>query len=160
MSVQSDEHHELQQIFDHAQNGTNEQTTPTRGLRARFSRASIYSLHSLHKMTSMRSLIQRKFSRDLTKKDSRLKILIEATQKVTTGDQGTIVKISKDDAKQQLKITKDDLRKDLLSDKKPDEGGYDSDAELLDDLAKNLGKKTPSKRASIHNVNWSPSAGR
>lgn len=159
-SVRSDELHELHQIFDHAQDGTNKQATPTRGSRARFSRASIYSLHTLQKMTSMHSLIKRKLSKDLTKKDSRLKILIEATQKVTTGDHGTVVRISKDEAKQQLKITKDDLHKDLLSDKKPYEGGYDSDAEMLDDLARNLGKKTPSKRVSIHSVNWSPSTGR
>ncbi|KZM20061.1 Nicotinamide-nucleotide adenylyltransferase [Ascochyta rabiei] len=155
-SVRSDELHELHQIFDHAQD---DEASPIRTPRTRFSRASIYSLHSLHKMTSMRSLIKRKFSRDLVRKDSGLKIHIEATQKVTTGEQDTIVRTSKDEAKQQLKITKDDLRKDLLSDKKPDEGGYDSDAEMLDDFARNLGKKTPSKRASIHSVNWSPSIG-
>lgn len=107
----------------------------------------------------MRSLIKRKFSRDLSKKDPGLKIHIEASQRVTTVDEDTVV-ISREEARKQLKITKDDLRKDLLSDKKPDEGGYDSDAEVLDDLAKNMGKKTPSKRASIHSVNWSPSAAR
>lgn len=107
----------------------------------------------------MRSLIKRKFSRDL-KKDSGLNIHIEATQKVTTGNQDTVIRTSKDEAKQQLRITKEDLRKDLLSDKKPDEGGYDSDAEMLDDIAKNIGKRTPSKRASIHSVSWSPSNGR
>lgn len=111
-------------------------------------------------MTSMRSLIKRKFSRDLAKKESSLKIHIEATQKVTTENQDTVVITSKEEARQQLKITKQDLRKDLLSDKKPDEGGYDSDAEVLDDIARNLGKKTPSKRASIHSVNWSPSTAR
>ncbi|KAJ4347574.1 hypothetical protein N0V95_005311 [Ascochyta clinopodiicola] len=146
-SVQSDELHELHQIFDHAQY---DQATPTRTPRTRFSRASVYSLHSLHKMTSMRSLIKRKFSRDLVRNGSGLNIHIEATQKVTVGDQDTVVRTSKDKAKQQLIITKQDLRKDLLSDKKPDEGGYDSDAEMLDDFARNLGKKTPSKRASIH----------
>ena len=108
----------------------------------------------------MRSLMKRKFSRDLVKKESELKIHIDAAQKVTTIDLDTVVRNSKDEAKQQLRITKDDLRKDLLSDKKPDEGGYDSDAEMLDDLARNIGKKTPSKRASIHSVNWSPSPGR
>ncbi|KAF3039169.1 hypothetical protein E8E12_005179 [Didymella heteroderae] len=158
-SVRTDDFHELQEIFHHAQDGTDGQATPTRAPRARFSRASIYSLHSLHKMTSMRSLIKRKFSRDLAKKDSGLKIHIGASQNVTTIEQDTVVRISKEEAKQQLKITKDDLRKDLLSDKKPDEGGYDSDAEMLDDLAKNIGKKAPSKRASIHSVNWSPSTG-
>jgi hypothetical protein len=159
-SVRTDDLHELQEIFHHAQDGADGQATPTRVPRARFSRASIYSLHSLHKMTSMRSLIKRKFSRDLAKKDSGLQIHIEASQKVTTIDQDTVVRTSKEEAKQQLKITKHDLRKDLLSDKKPDEGGYDSDAEMLDDLARNIGKKSPSKRASIHSVNWSSSPGR
>ncbi|KAF1926088.1 uncharacterized protein M421DRAFT_102707 [Didymella exigua CBS 183.55] len=158
-SVRTDDLHELQEIFHHAQDGADSQEPSTRAPRARFSRASIYSLHSLHKMTSMRSLIKRKFSRDLAKKDSGLNIHIEVSQKVTTVDQDTVVRSSKEEAKEQLKITKEDLRKDLLSDKKPDEGGYDSDAEMLDDFARNMGKKTPSKRASIHSVNWSPSAG-
>ena len=156
-SVRSDELHELHQIFNHAQD---DQDAPTRAPRGRFSRASIYSLQSLHKMTSMRSLIKRKFSKDLTEKGSGLKIHIEATQKVTTEDQDTVVRTTNEEAKQQLKITKDDLRRDLLSDKKPDEGGYDSDAEMLDDITRNIGKKTPSKRASIHSVHWSPSTGR
>lgn len=159
-SVRTDDLHELQKIFHHAQDVADGHATPTRAPRARFSRASIYSLHSLHKMTSMRSIIKRKFSRDLAKKDSGLKIHIEASQNVTTFDQDTVIQVSREEVKQQLKITKEDLRKDLLSDKKPDEGGYDSDAEMLDDLARNIGKKTPSKRASIHSVNWSPSSGR
>jgi hypothetical protein len=52
------------------------------------------------------------------------------------------------------------LRKDLLSDKKPEEGGYDSDAEMLDDIAKNIGKKSPGKRPSIHSIDWNHSTGR
>lgn len=111
-------------------------------------------------MTSMRSLIKRKFSKDFVKKDSGPKIHIEASHSVTTAEHDTVIRSPKEDAKQQLRITKDDLRKDLLSDKKPDEGGYDPDAEMLDDLAKNMSKKIPSKRASIHSVNWSPSTGR
>lgn len=89
-----------------------------------------------------------------------MKTHIEASQRVTTSDQDTVVRTSKDEAKQQLNVTTHDLCKNLLSDKKPDEGGYDSDAEMLHDLARNVGKKTPSKRASIHSVNWSPSTGR
>ncbi|KAJ8109269.1 hypothetical protein OPT61_g7586 [Boeremia exigua] len=159
-SFRSDELHELHQIFDHAQDHTqgpaDGDTVPSRLPRARFSRASIYSLHSLHKMTSMRSLIRRKFSRDLVRKESAVEINLQATQKVATSDQDTVIKSPRAAAKTQLQIRKSDLRKDLLSDKKPDEGGYDSDAEILDDLAKNIGKKTPSKRASIHSVRWSP----
>ncbi|KAH6639340.1 hypothetical protein C7974DRAFT_129392 [Boeremia exigua] len=158
-SFRSDELHELHQIFDRAQDGADDNTTPARASRARFSRASVYSLHSLHKMTSMRSLIRRRFSRDLTKKESAFEIHTEATESVITSDHDTVVKISKIEATQQLQITKHDLRKDLLSDKKPDQGGYDSDAEILGVLARNAGKKTPSKRASIHTVRWSPSTG-
>ena len=72
----------------------------------------------------------------------------------------TVVKQLKQGPNQQLRITRDDLRKDLLSDKKPDEGGYDSDAEMLDDIAQNIGKKTPNQRPSIHSVDWTPSSGR
>ena len=105
-------------------------------------------------------MIKRKFSRDLTKKNSALKIHINAAQNVDMSDQDTVVRVPGIEANQRLKITKDDLRKDLLSTKKPDEGGYDSDAKMLDDLARDIGKKTPSKRASIHSVKWSPSTGR
>ena len=73
---------------------------------------------------------------------------------------GTVVKQLKDGTNQQLQITKDDLRKDLLSDKKPDEGGYDSDAEALDEIANNIGKKSPIKRASIHSIDWTTTTGR
>src|SRR5690242_1762503 len=159
-SFRSDELHELHQIFDHAQDDADERITPRRTSRARFGRASIYSLQSLHNMASMRSLIKRKFSRDLTKKNSALKIHINAAQNVDMSDQDTVVRVPGIEANQRLKITKDDLRKDLLSTKKPDEGGYDSDAKMLDDLARDIGKKTPSKRASIHSVKWSPSTGR
>lgn len=159
-SFRSDELHELHQIFDHAQDDADERVTPRRTSRARFGRASIYSLHSLHNMTSMRSLIKRKFSRDLTKKNSALKIHIKAAQNVDMSDQDTVVRVPGTEANQQLRITKHDLRKDLLSTKRPDEGGYDSDAKMLDDLARDIGKKTPSKRASIHSVNWSPSTSR
>lgn len=159
-SIRSDELHELHQIFDHLQDGADEQATPTQALRARFSRASIYSLQSLHKMTSMRSLLKRRFSRDLVRKGPGPNIHIEATQKVTRTDQATVVRNSKNQAKQQMRFTKEDLRKDLLSDKKPEEGGYDSDAEVLHEIARNVGKRTPSKRASIHSVNWSPSNNR
>lgn len=159
-SFRSEDFHELHQIFDHARDDADTHATPGPTRLARFGRASIYSLHNLNKMTSMRSLIKRKFSRDLTKKDSALKIHIEAAQNVVTSDQDTVVRAQGSEAKQGLKITKDDLRKDLLSTKRPDEGGYDSDAKILNVLARNAGKKIPSKRASIHSVHWSPSTGR
>lgn len=159
-SFRTDELHELHQIFDYARDGADENATPRRTPHTRFNRASIYSLNNLHKMTSMRSLIKRKFSRDLTRKDLASKIDIEAAHNDITSGQDTVVRAPENEAKHRLKITKDDLRKDLLSTKRPDEGGYDSDAKILNDLANNVGKKTPSKRASIHSVNWSPSTDR
>ncbi|KAJ4988238.1 hypothetical protein SVAN01_06334 [Stagonosporopsis vannaccii] len=159
-SFRSDELDELHRIFDHAQDDADEHVTPWRTPRARFSRASIYSLHSLHRMTSMRSMIKRKFSQDPRRIDPASKIHIMVAQDVVaTSDQDTVVRAPRNKGKQRLKITKDNLRKDLLSTKRSEEGGYDSDARMLDDLERNVGKRISSKRASIHSVNWSPSAG-
>jgi hypothetical protein len=103
----------------------------------------------------MRSLIRRKFSKELPKKASGVpSVHDQPKQRNITSTPDTVVKQLKDGLNQQLQITKDMLRKDLLSDKKPDEGGYDSDAEVLDDVAKNMGKKSTSKRPSIHSVDW------
>jgi len=108
----------------------------------------------------MRSLIRRKFSKELPEKASGVSSAhTQPKQKSITSIPDTVVKQLKD-PNQQLRITKHDLRKDLLSDKKPDEGGYDSDAEVLDDIAKNIGKKPLSKRPSIRSVNWTTTTGR
>ena len=115
----------------------------------------------MHKMTSMRSVIRRKFSKDLPKKTVVVPpTRSQAKKKAADEELGTVVKQLRDNPNQQLNVTKDDLRKHLLSNKKPDEGGYDSDAEMLDDIASNIGKKTPSKRPSIHSIDWTPSTGR
>ena len=108
-------------------------------------------------MTSMRSIIRRKFSKDLT---NEAPDLVPARSNSIQSEPGTVLRQTKDGPNLQLQITKEDLRKDLLSDKKPDEGGYDSDAEVLDDIAKNVGKKSPTKRPSIHSVDWTTSTGR
>lgn len=118
------------------------------------------SLHSLHKMTSMRSIIRKKFSKDLSRPTSKASIHMPKVKRASNIELDTVVKHAHEQSKHQLKITKDDLRKDLLSDKKPDQGGYDSDAEVLDDVAKNMAKRTPSKRPSIHSVDWAPSSAR
>lgn len=157
-SARSDELHELRQIFEDARDCSPKQASPGKGLRTRSSRQSVYSLQSLHKMTSMRSIIRRKFSKDLKKKNSVVSNKLK--KKASIEEPATVIKHSKHDPKAQLNITKDNLRKDLLSDKKPDEGGYDSDAEVLDDVARNIGKKTPNKRPSIHSVDWTPSTNR
>ncbi|CAN9319646.1 unnamed protein product [Alternaria alternata] len=143
-SARSEDLHELREIFHNAQASDQDRAMPTRALRARFSRPSMHSIRSLHKMTSMRSLIRRKFSKELPEKAPGVSSAhTQPKQKSTTSIPDTVVKQLKD-PNQQLRITKHDLRKDLLSDKKPDEGGYDSDAEVLDDIAKNIGKKPKS----------------
>ncbi|KAF2642309.1 hypothetical protein P280DRAFT_396540 [Massarina eburnea CBS 473.64] len=157
-SAQSEELHELRQIFNNASADVPNPTPPAKAGRTRFIKPSVYSLHSLHKMKSMHSMIRRKFSKDLSKKTSGANVHSPGAKKNAAADPDTVLKQSNDGPNLQLKITKDDLRKDLLSDKNPDEGGYDPDAEVLDDIAKNIVKKTP-KRPSIHSIDWSPSAG-
>ncbi|CAN9255500.1 unnamed protein product [Alternaria alternata] len=159
-SARSEDLHELREIFHNAQASDQDRAMPMRALRARFSRPSIHSIRSLHKMTSMRSLIRRKFSKELPEKASGVSSAhTQPKQKSITSIPDTVVKQLKD-PNQQLRITKHDLRKDLLSDKKPDEGGYDSDAEVLDDIAKNIDKKPLSKRPSIRSIDWTTTTGR
>ncbi|CAO2658559.1 Nn.00g062820.m01.CDS01 [Neocucurbitaria sp. VM-36] len=154
-SAQSADLHELHNIFNNAQDQVEDQASPTRIPRARFSRGSLYSLRSLHKMTSMRSIIRRKFSKDLPRSLVAPPTRSTVKNKVI-GEEPTVVKQLIDGPNHQLNITKDDLKKHLLSDRKPDEGGYDPDAEMLDDIASNIGKKTPGKRPSIHSIDWMP----
>ncbi|KAJ4294485.1 hypothetical protein N0V90_008176 [Kalmusia sp. IMI 367209] len=160
-STRSEDFHELQQIFDNAKGDESTRASPTKVPdRGRHNGPSIYSLHSLHKMKSMRSLIRRKFSRDLLKKSSGDQVQLNSAKEIATQAPDTVVKQQKGGPNSQVKITKDDLRKDLLSDKRPDEGGYDSDAKVLGDIARNIGKKTPNKRPSIHSIDWTPSTAR
>ncbi|KAI4629042.1 uncharacterized protein J4E87_003302 [Alternaria ethzedia] len=159
-SARSEDLHELHEIFHNARDSNEDRAMPMRTLRTRFSRPSMHSIRSLHKMTSMRSLIRRKFSKELPKKAPTVSSPhLQPRPRNITPAAGTVVKQLKDGTNQQLQITKDDLRKDLLSDKKPDEGGYDSDAEALDEIANNIGKKSPIKRASIHSIDWTTTTG-
>lgn len=158
-SDQTGDLHELRNIFDHVKDNDSAHASPTKApSRARFKKSSIYSLHSIHKMKSMRSLIRRRFSRDLVKKSSEYQ-LSDAGSGVSLATD-TVVRQKPEGPAVQLKLTKDDLRKDLLSDKRPEDGGYDSDAQVLHDIAKNLEKRTPSKRPSIHSIEWATSTGR
>jgi hypothetical protein len=158
-SCRSGDLHELQEIFNNAKDHVAEPGSPLKSPRLRTSRQSLYSLHRLHKMTSMRSILRRKFSKDMARKVSSASGR-HTGKNIIHEEPETVVRHLDEDSKQQLKVTKDNLRRDLLSDKTPAEGGYDSDAEVLDDVARNIGKKTPSKRPSIHSVEWSPSTGR
>lgn len=58
-----------------------------------------------------------------------------------------------------IQTKKQSLRKNLLSAKPPEEGGYDADAEMLDDIVKRLSKAPSSQRTSIHTVEWKDDAG-
>jgi hypothetical protein len=158
-SSRSGDLHELQEIFDNAKDHVADGSSPGKNPRLRTSRQSMYSLQSLHKTTSMRSILRRKFSKDMPRKVSSASTR-HTGKNVIHEEPDTVVRHLEEDSKQQLKVTKDNLQRDLLSDKPPAEGGYDSDAEVLDDIARNIGKKTPTKRPSIHSVEWSPSTGR
>jgi hypothetical protein len=160
-SARTDELHELRQIFENAKDEEARPPTTQKPGRGHFIRPSVYSLHSLHKMKSMHSIIRRKFSKDLTKNPSNNDIKHGGGKRnAQPAGNDTVLKQANNGPNLQLGITKDDLRKDLLSHKKPDEGGYDSDAEVLDDIAKNIGKKSPSKRPSVHSIEWTSSTTR
>ncbi|KAF2737252.1 hypothetical protein EJ04DRAFT_488215 [Polyplosphaeria fusca] len=155
-SALSEDLHELRQIFDSAQHVKATENSPPK-LGIRIPRPSI---HSLHRVKSVQAFIKRKLSKDLTSSTPPSRLGDSGKQKITeTEDVDTMIKVPRHGPNLELKITKNDLRKDLLSDKKPADGGYDSDAEVLDDLARNIGKKSPSKRPSIHSIDWTPSPG-
>jgi hypothetical protein len=159
-SARSEDLHELQQIFDHAKDRSSKDTSPDKTPRSRFMRPSINSLHSLQKVKSVHALIKRRLSKDLSKTTptSTPKKSKTAKEKHEDVEVDTVIRVARDGPNLQLKITKSDLKKDLLSDKKPDEGGYDSDAEVLSDVARKISKKSPSKRTSIHSIDWKTSS--
>lgn len=156
-STRTEDLHELQEIFNNAHDDASHQTSPSRPRRNRGSRPSIISLRSLHRMTSMRSIIRKKFSKDLTKTSAVKAAKHGSKDTLAEAESATLVKHQKDGQDIHLQVTKDDLRRDLLSDRT---GNYDSDAQVLDDIAKNIGKKTPGKRPSIHAIDWTPSSSR
>lgn len=158
-SARTEELHELRQIFDKAMDDkSKEASSPAKTPRSHLLRPSVYSLHSIHKMKSMHALIRQKLSKDSTKTASNSHLKDEVTEKKCPEDEpSTVVQSPRDGPNLQLKITKADLRKDLLSDKRPEEGGYDPDAEVLDDIAKNVGKRSSLKRPSLHSIDWTSS---
>ena len=156
-SARSEELLELRQIFDNAKDSSPKHASPIKTQLTRFARPS---LHRLDRVKSVHALIKRKISRDLSKADSLSPLKSRSpNEKDKTADTDTVIKVPRDVPNSQVKITKEDLRKDLLSDKKAEDGGYDSDAQVMDDIARKVGR-SPSKRPSIHSVNWTPSAGR
>ncbi|KAH9881191.1 hypothetical protein J1614_001686 [Plenodomus biglobosus] len=160
-SARSEDLHELREIFDSAQVQSDSHALPSPMPRSRFGRQSMHSLRSLHKMSSMRSIIRRKFSKDTPGHDLACSSGASLKDgKTISEESSTMIIQQKEGPDEQLRATKDHLRNHLLSDKKPEQGGYDSDAEMLDDIANRIGKKTPGKRLSIHSIEWTPSTGR
>lgn len=155
-SAQSEDLHKLRQTFESA--ATIEYSPDSLARPRRRARTSS-SQHNLQKIRSVQALIKKKLSRDLSKSRSTLQAKGPASH--TTGNengQGTVIKISRQGLDTDVRITKEDLRNDLLSHKKPEEGSYDPDAEVLDDIVKRLERKTPTKRTSIHNIKWNASS--
>jgi hypothetical protein len=153
-STRTDELHELREIFDGAKDNQASSPLPLRSSdsRTRLLRRS----SSLQKISAVHSKLKRKFSKDLSGKNSKQHLRRSPHRKAKLQkSRGNLDKKPQDGPYLYAKATKAELRKDLLSNKKPDEGGYDSDAQILDDIAKKIGKRTPSKRTSLHSIEWS-----
>ncbi|EMD96472.1 hypothetical protein COCC4DRAFT_26984 [Bipolaris maydis ATCC 48331] len=154
-SARSGDLYELREIFQHAYHCHEDRDTPLQAGPARFSRPSVHSIRSLRKVKSMRSVIKKRFSKDFNKKAPSTPTPHSDANDITPkSTPDTVIKLQKRGPKQQLQIAKHDLRNNLLSDKKAHEGGYDSDAQVLDDVARNADKRSPNKRPSIHSVDW------
>jgi hypothetical protein len=159
-SAQTGDLCEIRNIFQNASDTNANPPSPTKAGRARFIKPSVYSLHSLHKIKSVHSMIKRKFSKDLVKKPSSEHARTGGGTRNAAGPTPDIALAqSNGPPNLQLKLTKFDLKQNLLSNKEPHEGGYDPDAEVLDDIGKNVGKRAL-KRRSIHSIEWSPSTAR
>ncbi|KAH7125703.1 hypothetical protein B0J11DRAFT_568442 [Dendryphion nanum] len=153
-SFRSQDLHELHEIFRNVKSSDSKPTPPTEMPRSRFARSNIYNLH---KIRSVHALIRRRLSKDLSKPaDTPISKSVATEDRFTNDGPDTVVKFPRAGPNLQLKITKDDLRKDLLSDKRPADGGYDPDAEVLDDVARKVGKQA-SKRPSLHSIDWASS---
>jgi hypothetical protein len=157
-SAQTEDLIELREIFNNAADSPSEKVSPpVPGPSLKKSR----SRHSLAKIKSVHALIKRKMSKYLSRhKPSTPPKAADATQPAKNEELGTVVKTPNVGPHAHFKPTKEDLRRNLLSDKEPEEGGYDSDAKVLNDVAKQIGGKSPSKRPSVHDIQWTPSLAR
>lgn len=159
-SARSEDLHVLRELFDSAEAGSDKRALPAPIPRPRFGRPSMQSLRSLHKMSSMRSIIRRKFSKEASAHDLTVPGAVShKADETITEESSTMIVQPREAPNEQFRVAKKELRKHLLSDKKSEQGGYDSDAEMLDDIANRIGKKTTSKRLSVHSIEWTPSIG-
>lgn len=156
-----DNGYELRDIFRNARHLGDDCSTPTQPGRTRFSRPSLHSIRSLHEVTSMRYIIKKKLSKGIYKKKSST-----SAQHAPSRDNSprtppnTVIKQQKRASKHQLQITKEELRNNLLSNKRQNQGGYNPDAQVLNNATKNISRKSPGKRPSIHSVDWVTTPGR
>jgi hypothetical protein len=158
-SARSQDLHELQQIFSHAGEPGLRESLPAEPKR--LLRPSIYSLHTVHKIKSVHAFLKKQMSKNQTKAATYDTAGDHPPNKRSgSADLDAVMKTPIQGPKLQLKITKADLRKDLLSDKKPEDGGYDPDAEILDDIAQQMGRKAISKRPSVRSIDWTSAPGR
>lgn len=152
--------HELHEIFRCVNQSTSDNPPSKKTAHARIARPSIYNLQRLPKIKSVQALIRKKLSKDLSKStDTPTSKHPIANTGLGDDEPDTVVKVPRGGPNSQLKVTKDDLKRNLLSDKNTAEGGYDSDAEVLDDVARKVGKSA-SKRPSLHSIDWSSSPGK
>ena len=149
-STRTDELHELREIFNGAKDSQQSPPPLRSDSRVHLLRRS----GSLQKIKTAHTKLKWKFSKELSGKDSKQHLKRSPQRKAKL--QKAPGKKPQDGQPLNAKVAKADLlRKDLLSDKSRDEGGYDSDAQILDDIAKKIGKRTPSKRTSLHSIEWS-----
>ncbi|USP76722.1 uncharacterized protein yc1106_03996 [Curvularia clavata] len=146
---------ELRDISHNGRHLDGNHSTPTRPVRTRFSRPSMHSIHSLHKVKSMRFIIKKKLSKDIYKKKSSSPVQhTPSRDNSPRTPPNTVIRQQKRASKHQIQITKEALRNNLLANKKPNQRGNDSDAQVLNNTARNIDRKSPGKRPSIHSVDW------
>ncbi|KAF2275236.1 uncharacterized protein EI97DRAFT_81866 [Westerdykella ornata] len=123
------------------------------GVKPRASYVFRPSLPRLRPITSVRNLLKGKSSRNAAGLRLKNKVSEHA---IASHELQTVVRSP---ARQnlQVNITGSDIRNNLLSHGPPEEGGYDPDAEVLDDVQPQV-RSTPSKRPSVHSILWTPSS--
>lgn len=111
------------------------------------------SLASLRPITSVRNLLKGKSS----KNGSDLKTRNRASEHAVDAQELQTVVRNLVGPKPLVNITGADIRNNLLSDGPPEEGGYDPDAELIQDAGPQV-RRTPSKRPSLRSIQWTSSS--
>ncbi|KAF2204733.1 hypothetical protein GQ43DRAFT_478008 [Delitschia confertaspora ATCC 74209] len=152
-STQSSELGGLREIFKRTEHDHEKLNGNTR-------KGLVKKTSSLAKIKSIPNLVKRRLSKDCPRPKSNLRS--ECTLFEDDGNDvelGTVVKTPREGPNPHVQITKENLRNDLLSDKPPEEGGYDSDAEALEEIAMQIGKRSASKRPSVHSIEWTSSTG-